>query len=652
MSFILRSITIYSHEGDRRTVEFRRSGLNILTGRSRTGKSSIIDILDYCFGRSECYVAAGIIRDHVSWFGVEVENAKDVLFIARRNPGHNRQTSSDIHIRRGEYDGPPQHSELHKNTTRDALIRLLTRFAGIAENESRPLRGSRGALQATVRHALFLCFQRQDEIASRDRLFHRQGEPFIPQDIVDTIPYFLGAVDEEHLYTTKELEDAVRILRDLEARRNANERDDSRTFAQVRRLVREARRVGLIDQEFEPLDVASGMEELRRGMAVDVRSPAVIARPSEVIRELERMSGTLRQQLEDVQNEIRATKHFMREQTAYSREVEEQRVRLTSLGLYTGRSDGDHVCPLCEETIETPTATASDLRQALHELDKQLDAVGAERPHLQRRLGALDKKRGEIEDALVVTQRDLERAYMDHERARSQRDQIIERSRVMGRIGAFLDQTDRSAEKEELDRQIERLRRRVDMLAERVGADDVEERVYTFLNLVAAYMTSYAGELELEHTEGRIRLDLKKLSVVAETRAGPIPLNKIGSGENWIGYHVVTLLALHRWFREQKRPVPGVLVFDQPTQAHFPPEADVTGRVDALRDADRRAVQKLFQFMNSASREIGGGFQLIVLDHAHLDEPWFESAVVETWRGGEALVPTEWYRGGATEPPA
>ena len=189
---------------------------------------------------------------------------------------------------------------------------------------------------------------------------------------------------------------------------------------------------------------------------------------------------------------------------------------------------------------------------------------------------------------------------------------------------------------------IEEAQRRVEVLAEHVSADDVEERVYTFLNLIADHMTSYASGLDLEHAEGRIRLDLKKLSVVAETVTGPISLNRIGSGENWVGYHVVALLALHRWFREQKRPVPGILVFDQPSQAHYPPEVDQSGRIDTLQDADRRAVHDLFEFMHSASQAIGDGFQLIVLDHAHLDDDWFNASVVEEWRGDVALVPVEW----------
>ena len=71
-------------------------------------------------------------------------------------------------------------------------------------------------------------------------------------------------------------------------------------------------------------------------------------------------------------------------------------MRLASLELYTGRSERDHVCPLCEEPLTTPTPAASDLRDALHELDKQLGAVGAERPHLQKRLGTLEKNGGRL----------------------------------------------------------------------------------------------------------------------------------------------------------------------------------------------------------------------------------------------------------------
>ena len=85
-------------------------------------------------------------------------------------------------------------------------------------------------------------------------------------------------------------------------------------------------------------------------------------------------------------------------------------------------------------------------------------------------------------------------------------------------------------------------------------------------------------------------------------------------------------------------------MFDQPSQAHYPPEADRSGSIDWLTDADRRAVHSLFEFMHEASGAIGDGFQLVVLDHAHLDDDWFNTSIVEEWRGDTALVPAEWLK--------
>ena len=297
MSFTIRHVCIYSFDGDCRKVKFYKSGLNIITGDARTGKSSLIDILDYCFGRTECYIAEGVIRQHVSWFGVEVERQDDALFIGRRNPAASKTTSPDIYIRRGRHDDLPNYADLQKNTTREALIRQLTRFAGIAENENRPLTGTRGPLQATIRHALFLCIQKQDEIASRDRLFHRQGDQFIPQAIKATIPYFLGAVDDDHFLRQNELDDARLQLSKLEARKEAFERTTDITLQRIRRYILDARRVGLIEDDFESSDIELSLQMLKRCVSVDIHSPTIVSIENDLIIRLENEIKTLHQQL-------------------------------------------------------------------------------------------------------------------------------------------------------------------------------------------------------------------------------------------------------------------------------------------------------------------------------------------------------------------
>src|SRR4051794_22804025 len=87
MSLQLRAVAIYSHDDQVRIVKFRLGALNIVTGASKTGKSALLDIVDYCWGRGECTVAEGEIRKKTSWFALHLDKAGEPIFLARRNPG-------------------------------------------------------------------------------------------------------------------------------------------------------------------------------------------------------------------------------------------------------------------------------------------------------------------------------------------------------------------------------------------------------------------------------------------------------------------------------------------------------------------------------------------------------------------------------------
>ena len=119
----------------------------------------------------------------------------------------------------------------------------------------------------------------------------------------------------------------------------------------------------------------------------------------------------------------------------------------------------------------------------------------------------------------------------------------------------------------------------------------------------------------------------------------------MGSGENWVGYHVAAHLSLHRLFRRRGRPVPGFLMLDQPSQAHYPPQRDQEGKIDGrLEDADQAAVHRLFALLHRYSSELPN-MQVIVADHVELLDDWFRDAIVQRWRDGNALVPASWLVG-------
>jgi hypothetical protein len=156
MRLQLRAIAIYSRNGERRDIRFHLGALNIVTGASKTGKSALLDIVDYCWGRTECTIAEGEIRRGVSWFAVLFDREHEGILIARKNPGPAGKTSDEIYFERNVDDFPPSSESFIKNVTADALRMHLSTLLGIAENLYVPEPGAaRRPLEASASQAIF-----------------------------------------------------------------------------------------------------------------------------------------------------------------------------------------------------------------------------------------------------------------------------------------------------------------------------------------------------------------------------------------------------------------------------------------------------------------------------------------------------------------
>jgi hypothetical protein len=148
--------------------------------------------------------------------------------------------------------------------------------------------------------------------------------------------------------------------------------------------------------------------------------------------------------------------------------------------------------------------------------------------------------------------------------------------------------------------------------------EETRENVSSALGRVAAIAMQIARELEAEYSQYSARLDLRSLSLIIDTNAGPRGLGQIGSGADWIVYHLAVVLALQQFFIENGRPVPRFLVLDQPSQVYSAESDEAT----ALDDEDREALARYFRVIVDRINASGPGFQVLVLDHADLQEDW------------------------------
>lgn len=644
MSTQLRAIIIYSHDSQKRTVDFQLGSLNIVTGASKTGKSALLDIVDNCWGRAECTIAEGEIRKKVSWFAIHLDNAGEGILIARRNPGPAGRASDEIYFARGVETVPEDATAFEKNITGDGLRAQLSALLGISENIHVPLNSaSRPPLEASSRHAILFCLQNQDEIANRRFMFHRQGEQFFPAAIRDSLPYFLGAVDGNHFLALKRYQDVRSRLRKQEREYEEVRSVTEEATNTAQTLLGEARRSGLLGADVPATDAATTLALLKtaaepRPMALDILDD-----PSADLEQLEERRRRARGELLEIRDEIAEVERANKEATEFEKESREQEARLVSIALISSGGDlPSEVCPVCESQLQVPVPSVEEIRASLAGVGTQLASVRRNSPRLQERLAGLEARRAELEEQLRVVQRQMAQRIADNERLRVQQNQFAEQARVAGRIAYYLESASIAAPQSDLSQIISRLRAELAELERVLDDDAMETRLDTALNLVGQELTSYASQLSLEHGNNPLRLDRKQLTVIADTVDGPLTLAQIGSGENWVGYHVATHLALHILFRRRNRPVPAFVMFDQPSQAHYPPEQDREGRMADLPDEDQAAVHKLFEVIYGYCQRLTPSMQIIVSDHVELLNSWFRDSIAQRWRDGIAFVPSNW----------
>ena len=645
----LLSLILYHADGRTRLVDFRPGQLNIVTGESRTGKGALLTIVDYCLGRDSMQVPAGPITDTVAWYATLWQLESGQVFVARPAPATGRATTQQAMLEFGTDLQPPACHELRVNTDSRTLRTQIGRRIGIEENITDPgPRAGRQPLEANLAHAVMLCLQSQNEIASSTALFHRQGERGIPDALRDTIPYFLGAVPRDQALKRAQLREARHAMQRAQAALQAAELAAQTINVELRALHAEARAAGLVPDEgiTDRIALIRMLQGARTARQPDQHDPSTddVARQDRYIA-LESRARTLRADLQRVLADRALLLDQRNEESDYEQSLQLQAGRLTSLNLIDFTSGNGTasvpVCPACGQPTDEADPTPAALRSSLDRLRGQLDNLAADRPSQRSALAALDTQATALREELSSAETALN-ALQAADRVTSL-TAADSRDFTRGRIDAILARVDSVDEGE-----LRRLHASADSAAATVAAleaelddDEDREQLTSRLLIVGRDMTTYADQLELEHSEGSVRLDLARLTVVTDTERGPIPLERIGSAANWIGYHLATHLALHRYLTRQNRPVPRFLILDQPTQAHYPSEVSLQSGIPE-NDADSAAVRRIFRLLHDFAEELTPRFQIIVCDHANLPEPWFQDSVVHNWRGGYKLIPQDW----------
>ena len=651
MYFQLRKLILWPRTDEApRELDFHPGVVNVISGASKTGKSAVIPIVDYCLASDKCAIPVGVIRENCSWFGIVIDTVEGQKLLARREPG-DQQSTGDMVLIEGESVAVPRRIA-NKDTTHTNVKRMLDRLAGLTRLGFEPETEAGAQSRPSFRDLMAFTFQPQNIVANPDVMFFKADTTEHREKLRTIFPYVLQAVTADVLQARYELERLGRLLRRRENELRALVAAGNAWRLEAQSWLRQAIEFGLLPADQRIPTDWSDIVDLLRGVVVangEAAHPTLAGIDAALkrLQELRDEESKAAAELTQRRQRLSELRRLMESSDAYGSALRIQRDRL---------SISDWLRQLVpEDRPEDPIPLLSDGgREKVEQLSDALAAIEVRLRTHPSVSDTLDREvlrlRADAETSITQLngiRREIGLLERNSQQARQAIDRFDRMERFLGRLEQALELYDRTDQSAGLRQEIDALKAQIAELQKRVSESEIARKLRNALDGIEATTGRLIPRLDAEWPRAPVRLMIQDLTVNVIRGTRDDYLWEIGSGANWLAYHVALTLALQNFFLAlPHHPVPGLLIYDQPSQVYFPRRTAGEGGSEpvAWRDEDVEAVRKVFMLLGEQVAAADGRLQVIVLDHAD-EDVWGDIdgvILAEQWRD-HALVPSAWF---------
>ncbi|WAC44613.1 DUF3732 domain-containing protein [Pseudomonas sp. SL4(2022)] len=657
MKFTIDAVILWPRQPgmEPRVIPFHEGKINIIHGLSGTGKSSIVHIIDYVLGATKCQIPIGIIRDTVEWFGLKIRLLDDIYIVARRTPG-NSQGSNDLSMKLADDDSIPDTvAKTHSLNQYKAAFDGMVRVSDLPHSDDEE--PSSFDRRSSYRDMAAFNFLPQHIVANPNTLFFKTDSFAHKERLTRAMPYALGMVDATYVMNERRRDEALREQDRLRKQMAVHDAAKATHYSDVDQLFDRCIQLGLL-----PTSSSSGQEKaelLKRVLTAthEGRLEQTLLEPqrlhiSQKLKEIIEAVAKQQQIVDDLDAKIDGFDQLALTSKRFVAAIETEKSHVIGLDwLKQSVSEGGH-CVACGSFTNVLPMVIENLEEKVNKVTRISDAL-RDNPVVDKQLSILKRQRAKEERELSRLKREQNRLVLEDERTHTAIGQIYY---VAGEISRLLKQLDGSAADESLLKrtiELEKLIRHYNFVMSSTDMAEQERKVDAQLSPM---FDDYANQFGLNGTPGaQIYLDRKELTLRFESEGKKDYLWEIGSGANWMGYHIATFLGIHEYLsKKENRNLPpfSFIVIDQPSQVYFPSS---TGGANALdegfeavsqaRLADVIATRRIFEVLAEGLKRANHFVQIIVLEHAGPDI-WGEvdgTVSVEAWeRKGDGLIPGHW----------
>lgn len=661
MKLKIKNIIIWPKDEtkQKRVIPFETEKVNIITGESHKGKSALVHIIDYCLGSDKCTIPVGIIRDKTLWFAVHFLSDKTELLLARKEPGDQISTDEMYLDEAIKIDISIQPRQ---NTNRKNVINRLNQLSGFSterfdsENFSNQFKSA-----ASFRDTSAFQFQPQHIVANPNTLFYKADTFEHQQKLRTVFPLFLGSTTNEILSLEREIKELENNLKVKKLNFNTKKQAVEAWFVDLQTLYLKASDLGLLMNLFDnniEMSVAKYVSILYEVLENFKNNPIPLYNEGSTEESVSMLSSLLNSE-QELQSEINVLKvrltrlkKLNNSGQGYKETIIDQQSRLEPISWFRNRLNGD-ICPFCESKNNKALEQIRELEVVSQRLESLSKNITTNDINLDKEIAEL-VSRIQVKEGLMNSARTVIReTYVKSSEENKQRQSIEDIYRYIGRLEQSLKNVENTSIDSELEKEINKLEEGLRNKQAELREKKQKNQLDNILQRISVLISNYISKLDIDRPDDLVKLDIQNLTVKIvspESRREDF-LWEVGSGANWMGYHLSTLFALHEHFLSLKHNhVPSFLLIDQPSQVYFPEKfpnvgQDITTYQQFEESSeDLKQTRKIFIAASECLRRLQYNIQIIIFEHAPKItwEGIPDIHLVSEWKGENALIPITW----------
>ncbi|CAA0178098.1 DUF3732 domain-containing protein [Tenacibaculum maritimum] len=634
MSTIIKQIVIFNDAGDKRHIPFN-DGLNIITGDSKTGKSALIEIIDYCLFSSRSSVPVGEITNFAKLFVVVYKVNEFYIVIGRpaQNTGNMRSAYLNIEtdykaIEDIKYE---YFNDISLKPIKNDVQTEFEETLGLSLKNLESDYENFGKL--SIRDTVSFLFQHQNLIASKHSLFYRFDEIAKRKRVIQALPVLLGIVDSEYYQLAK-------LIKETERKITAEEKVLARIQEKKSNQIDNIRDQIQIYYTMLDLTLEEGLSlrELKKiGLNLPI-PPKILTDQTKSftkLAQLEKEREVLYVEKIEIENAISSLLSNSENSLGYAKHLKQ-----TNAKQKYNTSIDELACPLCDNSVSHISKNINKLNESKNKLIEELTKVNTFSKDSTQIIEKFRKDKKVITTKIKSISNNIQiltKENVDIEKIKGKRESIIHQKGVLETtIKHLLESNNLSKFNSDLNVLKGQLKEYNKRISKYKNIKQFKAETELFIK---EQMDRIASKLDFEEELKPIdfHFNIDDFSFYHKYKSDKIRLYEMGSGANWLACHLSLFLSfLHLSCSNSESIIPSFLIIDQPSQVYFPrttKKSELDSEDVEEYDENIKQVINIFTVLNKEIQLIYKNTkvkpQIIVLEHAKEDD--FEEFIIRDW---------------------